>query len=269
MASPKPAPERLTIQMIPLPLWRRNLRALMNKNRDWRELRQALLAKNGLVCQSCGKMVEEAKKLHAHEEWRYMERSEPAVAWLWGVSMICFHCHAVEHPGVLNALIAEGQLTKRAQIDTDAHFQQVNGLTKRQMAARLRAAFKDFERRSSREWYIDYGPFASWMFARFERDPLNDLPWSENFQKRWGVEPDLPTMEQVVNGLKPLAGAYPSTQHGFYAHILDAHAEEKAEKRRKKALKKKRAALKAAREAEKASRAKAHAFHAADLPPSP
>ena len=251
-----PVPE-LHIQMVPAPLWGRNLRVLMGKNAPWRHLREALIAKDGLSCSSCGKVVELPRQLHAHEDWRYLERSEPAVAWLQRVSMICWHCHALEHPGVINALIAEGTLTERAREDNAAHVREVKGLTKRQHDARLRAAQKDFDRRNQRDWYIDYGPFQPWVYACYENDPLNEVPWSEHLKKRLGEEPEEPTMASIVESFRP--DAYPTSQHGFIAMVYEGNAEATAEKRRKTLAKKKRMKLKALKEEEKARRAAARA----------
>jgi len=246
---------RLKSEMIPFPLHQVNLRAIMGRSTDWKRLRQALLERNGLVCSLCGKEVEESRQLQAHEEWVYLERVDPAVAWLWRVSLVCWHCHAVEHPGMLNALLKTGAVGERALTDTIDHYCQVNGETKRQWNAQLKRASKEFDRRSARNWYVDYGPFAEWVFLTFEEDPLNGGRWSEHFEKRWGGDRPLPTMEDIVQHFATdPTQASPASPHGFFAQLYEARLVATLEKRRKTLARKKREKLRAEKIEAKAAR---------------
>lgn len=238
--------------MVPLPLWGRNLRAIMGKATHWRRLRATLLDLQGLVCSGCGKEVLKASDLKAHEEWTYLERSDPAVAWLRRVSLVCFHCHAVEHPGVLNKLIALGDLTERARVDTIDHFCAINKTTKRRWAAQLKTAEKVFDRRSCRDWYIDYGPFTEWVATTFQQDPLNECSWPEQIYKKWNGASGQPTIESVVASFDP--DAIPTSKVGAIAHLYETIAVHNAAERKRKAEKRKRVKLKAERAAAKASR---------------
>lgn len=247
---------RLQSEMVPLPLHQVNLRAIMGKTADWKRLRQALLERNGHVCTLCGKEVEESSKLQAHEGWVYLERADPAVAWLWRVSLVCWHCHAVEHPGMLNALLKSGAVSERALTDTIEHYCRVNGETKRQWSAQLKRAQKEFDRRSALNWYLDYGPFAEWAFLTFEKDPLNGGEWPEHFEKRWSGDRPRPTMEVIVQAFAAdPTSAIPASPRGVFAQLNEWQLASALEKRRKTLARKKREKLRAEKAQAKAARA--------------
>jgi hypothetical protein len=48
--------------MVPKPLWGQSLRRLIPKSR-WTKVRQGLIAEFGLVCQTCGKVETESKRI--------------------------------------------------------------------------------------------------------------------------------------------------------------------------------------------------------------
>lgn len=242
---PQPNTRRIRSEMVPFPLHHVNLRAIMGQT-DWKRLRQALLERNGQVCTLCGKEVDESRKLQAHEEWVYLERADPAVAWLSRVSLVCWHCHAVEHPGMLSVLLKSGAVGERALADTIEHYCYVNGETKRHWHTQLKRAQKEFDRRSALNWYVDYGPFAEWGFLTFEKDPLNGGEWPEHFEKRWGGDRPRPTMEAIARSFAAdSANAIPASPHGVLAHIYEGRAASILEKRRKTLARKKREKLRA------------------------
>ena len=78
------------IQLVPAPLWGRNMRALMTRT-EWRKLRLALLDRQGVTCATCGKEETSPHRVYAHEEWEYDETVEPATARITGVSLVCWH----------------------------------------------------------------------------------------------------------------------------------------------------------------------------------
>lgn len=252
---PHSTTRRLQSEMVPFPLHQVNLRAIMGRSTDWKRLRQALLERDGQVCTLCGIEVEESRKLQAHEEWVYLERAEPAVAWLWRVSLVCWHCHAVEHPGMLNVLLKSGAVGERALTDTIEHYCRVNGETKRQWDAQLKRAQKGFVRRSALDWYVDYGPFAEWVFLTFKTDPLNGGEWPEHFEKRWGGDRPRPTLEAIVQGFAAdPTKATPSSPHGFFARLYEWQLASALEKRRKTLARKKREKLRVEKAEAKAAR---------------
>lgn len=243
------ADDVLRMQMVPAPLWGRNLRAILPQNTVWRELRAVLLAASEMTCATCGKKVTEGKALKAHEEWVYFERVDPAVAWLRRVSLLCFHCHAVEHPGALHAMIVEGSVTDRARTDTIAHFCAVNGVPRRRWHMRLATATNAFRRRSEREWYVDYGPFTDWMLTRYALDPLNEAVWSDDLLHRRAMLSGTPTMHGVVATFPTVKNdTIPASRFGAAALLFEYDAERKAAERKYRREKKARAARKAARE---------------------
>jgi hypothetical protein len=143
-------------------------------------------------------------------------------------------------------MIAEGKLSEQARIATIAHFCKVNGVKKRQWTAQLNAAYRDHNRRSGRQWYIDYGPFAEWMVTRYETDPLNGGAWPEHMETKWGGDHPTPSIEAIIDSFAASpAELRPESSHGFLAYIVDEVALKKAAGRQSKALKRQRVKKKA------------------------
>lgn len=167
------------IQLVPLPLWQRNMRAVLPKS-QWTKLRKAILERQGLRCSVCGKEEQESRKLHAHEEWSYEDDCRPAIARLVSISLLCWHCHAVEHWGVTKNLVAQGHLTERALTDTIEHFCRLNGADFDQFVAHEKEETERWQERSTREWRIEYGPYFEWVAGAYPGDPLNDCDWPKD-----------------------------------------------------------------------------------------
>src|SRR5712691_8837412 len=83
---------KLRIELIPRPLWERNLRLSdgLGKAR-WGKLRHKLIEKNGARCTICGK----TERLHGHEVWAYREKSTVGTAMLLRVEIVCIDCHDI------------------------------------------------------------------------------------------------------------------------------------------------------------------------------
>ncbi len=194
-AAPKYEPH---IQLVPVPLWGWNMRRLMPQTR-WAKFRKALIERQGQFCATCGKH-DESRKLSAHEKWQYVENGHMAIARLANVSLVCWHCHHVEHWGVTKTLVAQGHLTQRAIDDTIAHFCRLNNATEAAFMAHEKEATNDWSRRSGLQWRVDYGPFFSWVFATYARDPFNQRDWSAAITRKWG-DREPPTMEEIVDDL--------------------------------------------------------------------
>jgi hypothetical protein len=92
-----PARFKLHVEMIPRPLWGRNLRSDVEgigKHR-WMKLRkQAIDACDG-KCVICGS----SQELHGHEVWKYQERKTVGRATLLRVDVLCWTCHNITHWG--------------------------------------------------------------------------------------------------------------------------------------------------------------------------
>ena len=189
------------IQLVPVPLWKQNMRALMSQH-NWAKFRKALLECDGLTCRTCGKKEVESRKLSAHEEWQYDEETEPATARITDVALVCWHCHHVEHWGVTKSLVAQGQLMQSAIDDTIAHFCRLNDVERIDFDAHEEQATQDWTRRSARNWRVDYGPFLRWVFATFERDPFNDEEWPQSLKEKWAESPT-PSTGDLIATLRP------------------------------------------------------------------
>ena len=113
------------IHLVPMQLWHMNMRALVTRT-EWKKLRVALLESQGIICATCGKEETLPRRVYAHEEWEYDESAEPAIAKITGVSLVCWHCHAIEHWGCTTSIVARGQLGQRAVDDSIEHFCRIN-----------------------------------------------------------------------------------------------------------------------------------------------
>lgn len=187
---------RPRIEMVPMSLWGANMRALTTQT-EWRKLRLALLDRQGVTCATCGKEETLPRRVYAHEEWEYDETTEPATARIVGVSLVCWHCHAVEHWGCTNAIATEHNLT-RAIEDTIAHFCRLNGATEDAFKAHAALAQQTWRRRSKRKWRVDYGIFTEWTVKAFKRDILNDTEWPDSLQNCW-ADGYLPSMDDIIS----------------------------------------------------------------------
>lgn len=89
-----PPRNRLRLELIPEPLWGRNLRSNVVGLGPGRWLKLSRATRSALgKCSICGRK----DRLHDHENWRYVERSRSGVATLVGVDAICTICHSVQH----------------------------------------------------------------------------------------------------------------------------------------------------------------------------
>jgi hypothetical protein len=153
-------PYKPAIRMVPLPLWRKNLRHMIPKSR-WQKIRQSLLQERGLQCQTCGKAETEGKRIFAHEEWEYETTRSPAIAHLKGLALSCWHCHAVEHFGATGNMVGSGELSPQAIVDTIEHFCRVNRVGRDAFDAHGAEARAEWNRLSKLEWTVDWGAFTA------------------------------------------------------------------------------------------------------------
>src|SRR5690242_16967444 len=106
--SPVPVPPygepRLTIELVPQPLWGQSLAKLMPRA-EWDRLRGRVKALSGYRCAICGAAE---GMLFCHEVWHYDDVRHVQV--LAGFQAICRMCHHVKHLGHAGVLAAEGKL---------------------------------------------------------------------------------------------------------------------------------------------------------------
>ena len=151
----KRAALKLEIDAIPSPSWGVSLRNKMVRS-QWDKLRKQVHERNGLKCQICGS----PEKLHCHELWEFHDKS--GVQQLTGLGTICNMCHHVHHFGRSTQLAAAGHLDLQAVV---AHFLKVNACDEDTFAKHLAKARAVWEKRSQRQWRIDFGEYTSLLPA--------------------------------------------------------------------------------------------------------
>lgn len=170
--------------MVPSPLWRANLRKgrVIPKSR-WVKIRAECFENHGTICQTCGKVETDRKRLSVHEEWEYLTDRKPAVARLVGLKISCWHCHMVEHFGGLGKMVASGELTRRAIDDTTEHFCRVNKVGLDEFKRHLAEAKAEWMRLSQLEWVVDWGEYAALVeetaLKREQRRQQREDEWAE------------------------------------------------------------------------------------------
>jgi len=145
---------RLKIELIPRPLWGRNLR--LSDRPQWRVLRKKLAGDSEPGCAICGKPE---GQLQGHEEWEYIERKKSGIARLRGVNLVCQDCHSIHHIGrTQRLLLGQGETGRIEWTRLIAHFLRVNQCDGAAWAQHSRQAKADWERRSKIiNWTVDFG----------------------------------------------------------------------------------------------------------------
>jgi len=141
----------LSVRPIPAPLFGVNLRSFLGDHR-WRKLRQSLLPEYCRQCQTCGSLVENSSKLHAHEEWSFDAAAEPVVAKVINIKFVCWLCHACEHFMHTISMVKDGTVGEEALQDVVAHFAKVNGVGTGLFDSHLNKAMKEWPRLSRRKY---------------------------------------------------------------------------------------------------------------------
>lgn len=163
-----PSKNRLRLELIPEPLWGKNLRSNIvgiGPSR-WRKLSRATRAALA-KCAICGG----TDRLHGHEKWKFVERPRSGVAILVGVDAICTICHSIQHWGRIQQLVAIGIMTAADERRLIRHFMKVNKCTKVAFERHVLRSFRDWRMRSKKKWKIDWGKFQlAILEAKMARD---------------------------------------------------------------------------------------------------
>lgn len=159
-----PIKPKLVIDPVPKPLWRENLRHRLSQT-QWRKLRAQVIEERGLLCETCGKVEALSKKIAAHEEWRYDTSTSPAVAYLTGIKLSCWLCHAVEHIGMAHELATSGAVPHALHVAI-AHFCALNHVDRAAFERTKDAAFAEWHRRNAMKWRVDWGAYSALVEAR-------------------------------------------------------------------------------------------------------
>jgi hypothetical protein len=147
---------KLSISMVPAPLWGENLRKRLTRG-GWNALRADQFARVP-NCESCGSSPLGAER-HAHEEWVY--NAKAGVARLVGLRTTCRMCHFAEHPGFVNVMVANGRFTPAILREIERHCCRVNGCKPQDYRRHQEQAQRKYEKLMKvAAWSINFGPYA-------------------------------------------------------------------------------------------------------------
>lgn len=138
---------RLTIELVPLTGWGKNLRSLL-KPAEWNRVRQSVYVAANHKCEICGG-VGSRWPVECHEIWDYDDTKR--VQRLAGLVALCPNCHMVKHIGL-------AMVKGRGDVAI-AHFARVNGITESEAATLIESAFDVWRERSATAWTLD----VSWL----------------------------------------------------------------------------------------------------------
>ncbi|WP_316174381.1 hypothetical protein [Bradyrhizobium sp. SZCCHNRI1073] len=148
---------KLSISMVPAPLWGRTLRKYLTRG-QWNKLRAAQFARRP-NCEYCESSPVGAER-HAHEEWVYDVKA--GIARLVRLRTICRMCHFVAHPGLVNVMVGNGQFTPAILSEIERHFCRVNGCKPQAYRRHYKHAQRRYEELMRvAAWTVDFGPYAA------------------------------------------------------------------------------------------------------------
>jgi hypothetical protein len=157
--APRPTgPLKLQIEMVPKPLWGRNLHSTYGLGKErWVKVRQQLLKAHGARCAICGT----TGRLHGHEVWDYRVKKTVGTAVLLRVEMICIDCHDIRHWGRTTELFRADIIAAKRYSHLRKHFRRVNGCSQEVFDIHILESERLHTDRSTKRWTIDWGDFAS------------------------------------------------------------------------------------------------------------
>lgn len=137
-------PPKLTIELVPAPLWTFNLRKLFTKQK-WDETRAACYKRAGHTCEICGDL--KGKPPEAHEIWEYDDLRR--IQKLHGLISLCSQCHKVKHIGFA---LTQGHAAFGRAVN---HLAKVNDWPYNLAAEYIDRQFQIHELRSELSWTQD------------------------------------------------------------------------------------------------------------------
>lgn len=165
---------RLTIELVPQPLWGINLRSREGLGPwRWKKFRRSLINERGDQCEIC----RSRKKLHGHEIWEYQERKRVGTAKLKSVEITCQNCHDIHHWGRTKALIDAGIVDEKRHNELKRHFRKVNRCTQRKFDVHAKLALHVWRERSLKRWKVDWAIFRN---AVAEAEAARKLWWARH-----------------------------------------------------------------------------------------
>ena len=133
---------KLTPELVPQPLWYRNIRKSLGRKKWERLVRNPTLEKHNHECQICGATHE--KGMICHEIWKYDD--ENCISTLTGFTVICPLCNFATHLGLANIIDESGKAL--------AQIAQINAVSLEEAQRLVAKAFDMWEMRSQHEWSI-------------------------------------------------------------------------------------------------------------------
>ena len=135
---------RLTVELVPKPCWKRNLRSSV-RPALWELIRSRTLPQTGSRCAVCG-TPGDASRIECHEVWAYDDRT--LVQSLADIVALCSPCHEVKH-------IGRAGLTGRGHI-AKARLQELNQWTAARTEEYLALVWKIWRYRSRNLWHQNF-----------------------------------------------------------------------------------------------------------------
>lgn len=152
---------KLTIELVPRPLWNSNLHNLLRR-REWEEIRKQVIAQYNNHCGICGA----GGMMICHEIWYYDDANH--IQRLTGFIALCTMCNGCKHMGRSRNLANQGKLSRESVV---GHFCRVNGISIEEFLPVCRSAFSQWRERSEYEWTQDFGEYAGLIRFPYGRYP--------------------------------------------------------------------------------------------------
>ena len=145
---------KLTVELVPKPLWDLNPRKAMGKSR-WDKVRRDVYAKYDDRCGIC----DADERLEAHEIWDYDD--ENLVQKLVDFIALCKPCHQVKHFGRSSILADRDLIDLESLVD---HFVKINNCSKEELQRHVEEVGDKWEKRSAKQgWECDWGPYQRYV----------------------------------------------------------------------------------------------------------
>lgn len=151
-SSRPPRSLRLRVDLIPKPLFKKNLRNAMAPGK-WQALARQVREAAQHRCAICG---EHTDRLECDEVWNYDANNGEAL--LQELRAICVKCHQVKHLGRTEKLAEQGTVDMRSVVQ---HFLETNKASLEEYTDHRHEAWSDWRRRNEiRNWRTTYGRWA-------------------------------------------------------------------------------------------------------------
>jgi len=141
---------KLSIELVPRPLWGRDLAKLMPR-KEWDRLRNQVYEQYNHRCGICGA----GGKMICHEMWHYDDVNY--IQRLRGFIAICDLCNLCKHLGRSINLSRQGKLDIEA---VTRHFCSVNGISRTAFFTMVTEIFHQWRERNEHEWTQDFGEYS-------------------------------------------------------------------------------------------------------------